>query len=173
MKTFALLTLVALFGCSQKPADPKPSKTANPVDVQRAKEREAIEHVFLKRTACLNKASRLIGGPKNRRLQVNQKLYYQLCLEISTDDCPKNFKLAWFDYMTAWGKNQQAQRMLFLDGLFAVAATETGLVAIAPGALKSAKNHIDEVQHNDPSIAFRPVERIAIEYDLDLKEMER
>lgn len=86
---------------------------------------------------------------------------------IKAVDCPKDFRMAWLDYVQAWERRAEAG----LHGkLAAEGETVAGAAADLHGATKSGADLIDKAQTKldgmNTAEAWRQVEKVAMAYDV-------
>ena len=124
-----------------------------------AQYREAITVIFKKR-AVLRKELLLKKG------RVNRRRYAQDIARFDTSACPKSFRIAWIDYVTAWQKLATAPSGLFPLVEIVGAASTGNVMAAAHGAGGLAKDaNIKKQDAYGTFAAMAECQKIAIKYD--------
>jgi hypothetical protein len=164
-----LLLCALLPACGQKPTIVNPAlDTLSKSDVEIAAEKAAEEEKRLER-ARLVEVYRQLKKWDNEYLRTRQALpRNQHFVALNTTGCPKDFRLAWFDYNTALIAQQRHAGQVLVDGVAALATDGATAVFLGGEALKSA----DASMKDDPDLAIRAVQRCWIEYDIGPKDLQ-
>jgi hypothetical protein len=159
------------------PAPPAPSDTSTngtpstnqPSSEQRKDLKKAhdeiVKVIVQQRSAFTNCARFIQTKDGNRWVQFSDKDYISGLHRIPVVRCPQKFRLAWSDYVQTWERKME-QGMLGK----AVDVAELALAAKS-GSGKVADDALERMKKLDNAEAWRQVERLALEYDIQFRPM--
>lgn len=179
-----LRTEVAAIKAEAEDARHKQQAAEDALRVERAKEkqrqqvaniqaRRAIGHVLKSAHDALiaSQVVRRVG--ENYRTNINERVLITRCNQIDTSQCPKDFKVAWFDYLTDCQDKDKHQGKGILDSVVGLVAMSNPATAIVGKELikDAAKNEVEAAQE-DPQLAYRRVLHCCLEVDLRQQDIQ-
>jgi hypothetical protein len=125
----------------------------------------AISDVVLERQTVRKKCTRAKGDPSRPGAQVKSLAsteYLAALTAIHTSDCPKQFQLAWLEYVQTWEREVSYPVLRRVED-----------VAETVGAIKdvSLLRDVDErAEKRDMFEAWRHCKRVALEFDVEIAD---
>jgi hypothetical protein len=122
--------------------------------------RQAIIRVCAERTTAQQRSMKIVRGGFGSFTNLNLQAYSAALQRIDAGRCPKKFRLAWLDYVHAWERWAGY-------GLVGMLRDVGELVpaAIAAGGMTDVSRRWERMNTSE---AWRTVERVAVEYGVDL-----
>jgi hypothetical protein len=118
--------------------------------------RAAIREVFARNSEIRKKSLRIMHVSTN----LDSKAFYEGLKQVSTKDCPEEFRLAWFDYVEArrlWAEYDLLS--LARDGMQVAAAS------VEPSSFTDVSRRWDK---KDARHFFEVCRRVALKYGVDI-----
>lgn len=127
------------------------------------RDRAALVDVY-RQVKAVEKECTIVRG---NRKQVNMGRVFTLYNKLDTSKCPQDFRLAWFDYLTAWQAQRHHQGELLLEAGAALMTAGATSAALVGKAVTTA----DQAVKDDPALAVRAVKRFWVQYDISEKDL--